>query len=174
MQAIRATTDFLGVNYYTRRIVAYDPSDAFIQAKQTYRAYAPRAEFEEFENWPEALYKVLLRVKKEYGNIPVYISENGTTTLDTKTEDGCVHDPVRVKYLRHHFAATWQAMQEGCDVRGYFVWSLMDNFEWGFGFTKRFGIVYVDHEDDLRRIPKDSAYFLAQTIRDNGLEMRSL
>jgi beta-glucosidase len=80
---------------------------------------------------------------------------------------------VRVDYLRRHFAAAHQARKDGADVRGYFVWSLVDNFEWGFGFTKRFGIVYVDYEDDLRRVLKDSAHFYADVIRKNGFMIRS-
>jgi len=98
----------------------------------------------------------------------VYISENGTSGGDTVSPDGCVHDPVRVEYLRRHFAAAWQAIQEGCDVRGYFVWSFYDNFEWGFGFTKRFGVVYTDYARDLRRIIKDSGHFFAGVCADNG------
>jgi beta-glucosidase len=173
LECISAPTDFFGLNYYTRRLVAHDEASAFIRAKQVYRPYAWRAEFEEFEDWPEALYLTLRRIRDDYGNPPVYVSENGTTVLDVLGEDGCVHDPVRVDYLRRHFAAAWQAQREGADVRGYFVWSLLDNFEWGFGFTKRFGLVYVDYEDDLRRIPKDSAFFYADVIRKNGFVVRS-
>jgi len=174
LQAMQAPLDFLGINYYTRRLVAHDHTEPFIQAKQVYRSYVPRAEFEEFEVWPEGLYKVLKRVKEEYTDLPLYISENGTTLLDAISEDGCVHDPGRVQYLHDHFAATHQAIAEGCDVRGYFVWSFMDNFEWGFGFSKRFGIVYVDYKNNLRRIPKDSAYFLAQTLLSNSIKVHSL
>jgi beta-glucosidase len=173
MESISAPTDFFGLNYYTRRLVAADPSSSFIEAKQVYRPYAYRAEFEEFEDWPEALYLTLRRIRDEYGNPPVYVSENGTTTIDTLGDDGCVHDPVRVDYLRRHFAAAHQARKEGADVRGYFVWSLLDNFEWGFGFTKRFGIVYVDYQDGLRRVLKDSAHFYADVIRKNGFTVRS-
>ncbi len=174
MEAIAAPIDFLGVNYYTRRLVACDAEDGFIQAKQVYRSHVGRAEFEEFEIWPEGLYKVLVRVKEEYTDLPLYVTENGTTVMDTVSEDGCVHDPDRVGYLRDHFAAVHQAIREGCDVRGFFVWSLLDNFEWGFGFTKRFGIVYVDYDDDLRRILKDSAHFVAQVLRSNSLTVHSI
>ena len=173
LESISAPTDFFGLNYYTRRLVAANPEDAFIGAKQAYRPYGMRAEFEEFEDWPEALYLVLRRLRDEYGNPRVYVSENGTTTVDTLGDDGCVHDPVRVDYLRRHFAAAWQARKEGADVAGYFVWSILDNFEWGFGFAKRFGLVYVDYEDGLRRIPKDSAHFLSHVIRKRGFMVRS-
>ena len=167
MEAIATKMDFLGINYYTRRLVAYDSSDPHIQAKQVYRPCIPRAEFEEWEINPEALYLLLRDVKLHYGNIPVYISENGTSRQDHISDDGCVHDPERVEYLRRHFAAAWQAIQEGCELRGYFVWSLYDNFEWGFGFSKRFGVVYTDYDKSRRRIVKDSGHFLADVIGRN-------
>lgn len=171
METIAAKADFLGVNYYTRRLVAHNPADTHIQAKQVYRPYIARAEFEEWEINPEALFLLLRDIKTHYGNIPVYISENGTSGADSVSADGCVHDPVRVEYLRRHFAAAWQAISEGCDVRGYFVWSFYDNFEWGFGFTKRFGVVYVDYEDNLRRVIKDSGHFLSGVCAHNGFRV---
>jgi beta-glucosidase len=168
MAAIATRSDFLGINYYTRRLVAANPADAHIGAKQVYRPYFPRAEFEEWEINPEALYRLLVDVRKSYGDISIYISENGTSGADRVSGDGCVHDPVRVDYLRRHFAAAWQAIADGVDVRGYFVWSLYDNFEWGFGFTKRFGVVYTDYENGLRRIVKDSGHFFADVSANNG------
>jgi len=165
-------TDFLGINYYTRRLVAFDEANTHIKAKQVYRPCLRRAEFEEWEINPEALYRLLVDVRKTTGNIPVYISENGTTGTDVVTDDGCVHDPVRVEYLRRHFAAAWQAIQDGCDVRGYFVWSLYDNFEWGFGYTKRFGIVYTDFANKLRRVIKDSGHFFSAVCDGNGFTVR--
>ncbi len=173
MKLISTPTDFLGLNYYTRRLVHYDPKNPFIQASQTYRSHTPRAEFEEFEDWPEGLYHTLCRIRDEYGNPPVYITENGTTTLDEISDDGCVHDPVRVDYLRRHFSAAYQAITEGCQCKGFFVWSLLDNYEWAFGFSKRFGLVFVDYTDNLHRIPKDSAYFFRQVIRKNGFRIHS-
>jgi beta-glucosidase len=160
--------DFLGINYYTRRLVSHAPEDSHIKAKQTYRMHIKRAEFEEWEWYPEGLYKTLVNIKEQYGNIPVYITENGTSGLDAVSTDGCVHDPERVEYLRRHFAAVWQAINEGCDIRGYFVWTLYDNFEWGFGFTKRFGLVYIDHANSLKRIVKDSGHFAAAVFDRNG------
>ena len=154
-------------------LVAHDEDEKLIRARQVYRSYVPRPEFEEWEDWPEGLYLTLRRIRDEYGNPPVYITESGTTSLDAVSADGCVHDPVRVDYLRRHFAAVHQALVEGADVRGYFVWSLIDNFEWGFGRTKRFGIVYTDYGNDLRRIPKDSAHFYAGVIDKNGFTVQS-
>ncbi|MDR2479765.1 MAG: beta-glucosidase [Treponema sp.] len=165
---ISGPVDFLGINYYTRRLVSAAPADGHINAKQTYRAHIKRAEFEEWEWYPEGLYKTLIDIKEQYNNIPVYITENGTSGPDVISADGCVHDPERVEYLRRHFAAAWQAIQEGCDVRGYFVWTLYDNFEWGFGFTKQFGLVYIDRQNGLRRVIKDSGHFTAGVFDRNG------
>ena len=167
-ETMAVQNDFLGVNYYTRRLVSHAPEDSHIKAKQVYRPHIKRAEFEEWEIFPEGLYKVLLDIKSGYGNIPVYITESGTSCLDKISEDGCVHDPERVEYLRRHFAAAWQAIKEGCAVKGYFVWSLYDNLEWGFGFTKRFGFVYIDRENKLKRIVKDSGHFMSSVCGKNG------
>jgi beta-glucosidase len=163
--------DFLGVNYYTRRLVSYAPEDSHIKAKQVYRPYIKRAEFEEWEIFPEGLYKVLVNIKEQYGNIPAYVTESGASLLDRVSEDGCIHDPDRIEYYRRHFAAAWQAIQEGSDLRGYFVWSLYDNLEWGFGYTKRFGFVYVDRKNNLKRIIKDSGHFIASVFEKNGIKV---
>ena len=167
-EIIAENTDFLGLNYYTRRLVVNDDGDKHIKAKQVYRPHIKRGEFEEWEWFPEGLYKVLINIKEQYGNIPVYITENGTSCDDKVTDDGCVHDPDRVEFYRRHFAAAWQAIQEGCDLRGFFTWSIYDNLEWGFGFTKRFGLVYIDREDNLKRIIKDSGHFFASVTGKNG------
>lgn len=174
-KTMAAPADFMGINYYTRRLVAFDPNDSHIKAKQAYRAHVLRAEFEEWEVHPEGLYNILIRMKEEYGNIPIYISENGTSCLDEKVaDDGCVHDPGRVDFLRRHFAAAYQAIQEGADVRGYFTWSFCDNFEWGFGNSKRFGVVYIDYENNLRRVIKDSGHFLSDVCCNNGFTVSSV
>jgi beta-glucosidase len=112
-----------------------------------------------------------VNIKEHYGNIPVYIAESGTSCSDVVSEDGCVHDPGRVEYLRRHFAAAWQAIKEGCDLKGYFVWSLYDNMEWGFGYTKKFGIVYVDRMNNLKRIIKDSGHFVSSVCSKNGFDV---
>jgi len=96
------------------------------------------------------------------------VTENGAAYDDVVGPDGSVDDPERVRYLRLHLAAVHEAITAGVDVRGYFVWSLLDNFEWAYGFSKRFGIIHVDYET-LERTPKDSARFYAEVTRANGL-----
>jgi beta-glucosidase len=97
----------------------------------------------------------------------VYVTENGTSLPDAPGADGVIHDPVRVRYIARHAAAVRQAIADGADVRGYFLWSFMDNFEWGFGFTKRFGMTWVDYETQ-DRILKDSGRWYSRTARENG------
>ena len=106
-------------------------------------------------------------MKENYGGLPLYITENGAAFYDPPTAHGEVADPLRVDYLRTHLQAAREAIDRGVDLRGYFVWSLLDNLEWSLGFSKRFGIVHVDFET-LKRTPKASARLYAEVIRTNG------
>ncbi len=118
--------------------------------------------------YPQGLTDTLLWLRERYGTFPVYITENGAAFADPKTARGPIlEDPLRVDYLRAHLAAAWKALQSGVDLRGYFVWSLLDNLEWSHGFAKRFGIVHVDHETQKRTL-KASARFYADVIRTGG------
>jgi beta-glucosidase len=121
---------------------------------------------------PQSLYRMLNRLYFEYQVPAIYITENGAAFPDEVSEDGQVHDERRRAYLEAHFRATHRAMQCGVPVRGYFVWSFMDNFEWSFGYTKRFGIVYVDFETQ-QRIVKDSGTWYSRVIAQNGFEASS-
>ena len=176
LETIAAPMDFLGVNYYTRRVMAHDPGaraaggHGFLDARQVYWPFVPRAHFEEWEIAPEGLYRTLLRVSREYHPPYLYVTENGTSLPDAPGPDGAVHDPVRTRYLARHTAAVHQAIADGADVRGYFLWSLLDNFEWGFGYTKRFGIVWVDYATQ-KRIVKDSGRWYAEAARKNGFPL---
>lgn len=173
MEAIQAPTDFLGVNYYTRRIIEHDPQGrttegrGFLAARQIYRAFQPRGHFDEWEIYPEGLYKLLMRIHSEYGAPNIYISENGTSLPDQPDATNTIHDQTRINFLARHIAAIQQASVDGAKIKGYFVWSLMDNFEWGFGFTKRFGIVHVDYQSQKRSL-KDSANWYGQLCRNNS------
>jgi beta-glucosidase len=117
---------------------------------------------------PSGLTDLLTRIHDGYPELPVVITENGAAFADTVSEDAAVHDEDRIAYLRTHLAAVHEAIQRGVDVRGYYVWSLLDNFEWAFGYTKRFGIVHVDY-DTLERTPKDSARWYADVINKNAV-----
>jgi beta-glucosidase len=111
---------------------------------------------------------VLLWVREHYGDMPLYITENGAAFYDPpRPVDGRIDDPLRVHYYREHLRAAHAAIREGVDLRGYFAWSLLDNFEWSLGYAKRFGLVHVDYET-LKRTPKTSARFYAEVIRSKG------
>jgi len=167
MEAIGVPIDFLGVNYYSRGVVRADPEGGPLQATGVRPEGSEYTEMD-WEIYPAGLYELLTHLHNEYDGPAMYITENGAAFADELVDDA-VEDPRRVAYLRDHFAAAWQAIEEGVDLRGYFVWSLMDNFEWALGYSKRFGIVYVDYEMQ-RRIPKRSALWYKDVIARNGIE----
>jgi beta-glucosidase len=164
---IRQPLDFLGVNYYTRRVVRHDETAPLLRASAVRvpgRAYTPRG----WEIYPEGLVRVLRDVAERYGTIPLYVTENGAALDDPPHAAGrTVDDPLRVGYLRDHLAAAREAIRLGVDLRGYFVWSLLDNFEWNHGYSMRFGLVHVDFETQ-QRTPKASAHYYREVIRTNG------
>ena len=121
-----------------------------------------------WEIYPEGITELLLWLADRYDNPPVYITENGAAFEDTVGGDGRVHDERRRLYIEQHLEAVFKAREQGVDVRGYFAWSLLDNFEWSYGYDKRFGIVRVDY-DTQKRTPKDSALWYSDVIRRNGV-----
>jgi len=151
MQTIAAPLDFLGVNYYTRSIIRAGSNGTAPTAVP-----ADGAEHTEmdWEVYPDGLSDLLLRLRDDYELPPLYITENGAAFPDAR-QNGSVPDTQRVSYLDRHLGALAHAIEQGVAVRGYFVWSLLDNFEWAFGYTRRFGIVYVDFQT-LERVPKAS------------------
>jgi beta-glucosidase len=160
LEAISAATDFLGVNYYRRTRVAASPNGGRPVAVQT--AAAEHTDMG-WEVYPDGLHRLLLRVQREYAPREVYVTENGAAYTDVRNHDGSVRDPERVAYLDRHIGAVSRAAAEGVPVRGYFVWSLQDNFEWAYGYSRRFGIVYVDYPT-LERVPKDSYRWYRELI----------
>ncbi len=110
-------------------------------------------------------------MRQRYGEIPLYVTENGAAFYDPPTTSGpALDDPLRVEYFREHLRAAARVLEQGVDLRGYFAWSLLDNFEWNHGFSKRFGIVHVDYETQ-RRTPKASARFYSEVIRTRGANL---
>ena len=155
---ISQNIDFLGVNYYTRSLLS---SKGFI-------GKVPGSEYTEmgWEVHAPALYRLLIKLNADYNLPPIFITENGCALPDELTAEGNVHDTRRIKYMHDHLVAIRKAMLEGVHVRGYFSWSLLDNFEWQHGFSKRFGMVYVDFETQKRHI-KDSGHWYAKVIQHN-------
>lgn len=151
MATISAPLDFLGVNTYTRNIVRANPETG---QPETVVAHGAEHTAKGWEVFPEALTNVLVRLRDDYTPPKLYVTENGAAFEDAVV-DGEVDDPKRVSYLDSHLAAVGRAIDDGVPVAGYFLWSLLDNFEWARGYTERFGIVYVDFET-LERTPKTS------------------
>jgi beta-glucosidase len=156
MRLISQPIDFLGINYYTR---------AWVSTEQPPRAqpFALGATNMGWEIYPQGLTEVLVRHKREYPNLPpIFITENGLASPD-QLVDGEISDHQRIDYLRGHLGAIANAMRAGVDIRGYFYWSLLDNFEWNSGYTKRFGLIHVDYATQ-QRTPKRSAHWYREFI----------
>jgi beta-glucosidase len=160
--------DFLGVNYYTRSVTRFDAGVWPLKAAAARRR--PRATYSEmgWEVYPRGLADTLRWVRDRYGAVPLYVTENGAAFHDPPSVAGeRLEDPLRVEYLRSHLRAVRSALDSQVDLRGYFVWSLLDNFEWAHGYSKRFGIVHVDFSSQ-RRTLKASADFYSRVIASNG------
>lgn len=165
MELISQPLDFLGFNLYQG-----DPVSADAQAPHGIRVHPfPEGVPMSYMNWPvtpEAMYFAVKEVYSRYRK-PVFITENGMASNDMVSLDGKVHDPNRIDYTARYLQALRQAADEGAQVRGYFHWSLMDNFEWAEGYRPRFGLIYVDYATK-KRIPKDSFYWYRDVIAQNG------
>ncbi len=162
-----ARPDFVGVNYYLRETLRDAPAAWPTRAETVHQPGSTYTEMG-WEVHPPGLADTLLWVAERYGRPPTYVTENGAAFYDPpRATEGRVHDPLRVQYLRDHLTAVADAARRGADVRGYFAWSLLDNFEWEHGYSKRFGLVHVDYERQART-PKDSALFYRDVIRSNG------
>ncbi|MDG1375613.1 MAG: GH1 family beta-glucosidase [Yoonia sp.] len=164
MAEISQPIDFLGVNYYTRNTISADPDAAWPHIKSV---TGPLDKTQMgWEIYPDGLHYFLTRAARDYvGDLPIYVTENGMA-WDDHVENGTVYDPVRTQFVSDHFAAAKRAISDGANVKGFFYWSLLDNFEWAFGYEKRFGMVHVDF-DTLKRTPKASYHALKYAIARN-------
>jgi beta-glucosidase len=174
MKIISRPIDFLGVNYYSREFARAAWYIPFLRAwvdevsvnDQEQMIHGVQYTNAGREVYPPAFYTMLMRLKNEYGNPLMYITENGASFTDL-IENECVHDPLRISFLQGYMEAAAQAIRDGVNLHGYFIWSLVDNFEWNSGFSKRFGLVYVDHKTQ-QRIVKDSGFWVREMIRSQG------
>lgn len=162
---IGLTGDFLGINYYTRVVMRHVENGTVLKVERIPIVGATTSMG--WEIHPESLYLLLKRIEKDFTKgLPIIITENGAA-MDDHLVDGVVNDADRQQYIRDHLIACHKFIQDGGNLAGYFAWSFMDNFEWALGYDRRFGIVYVDYETQ-QRTPKQSAWWLKQTIENNG------
>jgi beta-glucosidase len=162
----RAKSDFLGINMYSRGVQKFHPENALFQSQDV---IVPGAKYSDmgWEIAPESLYDLLVELSLHYANIPIVIAENGGAFPDQTMVSGVVVDSDREQYLASHLKSVGKAIAKGVDVKRYYVWSRLDNFEWGLGYSKRFGIIRVDY-DTLKRTIKQSGRFYQRWIRDRG------
>ncbi|HEY0697518.1 MAG TPA: GH1 family beta-glucosidase [Micromonospora sp.] len=160
-QVIATPIDFLGVNHYQQIVVSHDDTEPHLRARAV--AAEPATTSLRWSVKPDSLRNVLLRVATEYPAPPLYVTENGASFDDHVDHQGDVVDPDRIDYLRGYLQAAAEAIRAGVNLQGYFVWSLMDNFEWAEGYGKRFGLIYVDYATQ-RRTPKASASWYRDVI----------
>lgn len=163
LELIGAPTDFAGINHYQRVLALNDPSQPF-GVRET--PAEPATTSFGWSVLPESLTAVLTRVAREFTALPLYVTENGASYHDYVTPEGEVRDPERVDYLAGYIGAAGAAIAAGVDLRGYYAWSFLDNFEWAEGYSKRFGLVYVDYRTQ-ERIPKSSALWYRDRIAEH-------
>jgi len=160
-EVIASPSDFMGVNHYQRLVVHAEPADAHLGARSV-----PAEPATTSLGWsvrPESLRNVLVRVSREYASLPLYVTENGACFEDYVDPNGRVVDSERITYLAGYLAAAGEAIRDGVNLRGYFAWSLLDNFEWAEGYRKRFGLIHLDYGTQART-PKASAYWYRDLI----------
>ena len=165
MEIIRTPLDFIGINLYSRDVIAADESDRNLGVRRVTVTGAEQTDFG-WEVYPESIYRTIMRIWNDY-RLPIYITENGCACNDGPV-DGAVNDDRRISFLQRYIAQVARAIAEGADVRGYYHWTLTDNFEWAEGFSKRFGLVHVDFETQ-RRTVKKSGHWYRDVIAANRL-----
>jgi beta-glucosidase len=169
LEAICQPMDYIGLNYYSPARLTADPNDPLGWKVVPRSPQAPRPDMPGWEIFAPAMRSLLLQYHRRY-RLPIYVTENGMSiSADAPGADGAVHDPRRIEFIKRHLVEIRRAMDQGADVRGYFHWSLMDNFEWALGFTQRFGLVHVDFKTQ-KRTPKDSALWYRDFIRERAFE----
>jgi len=149
------STDFVGLNYYTR---AYADLESF-NKEMLIMGENERVSQKGWAEYPEGIYHCIMYIRKKFGDTPIYITENGLSTDD---------DTWRIEYIKNHLVQVSRAIQDGANVKGYLYWSNLDNFEWECGYYAKFGLIAVDRENGLKRIPKNSAWVYADIIKNNG------
>ncbi|NLD49628.1 MAG: beta-glucosidase [Clostridiaceae bacterium] len=165
LDIISQPMDFLAINYYTSDFVKHDPSKK-VESLDKMLENIERTDMD-WIVYPEGLFDLLMRLHNDYGKPDIIISENGAAFVDTLTQQGKIHDERRVNYLNTHLTQVHRAIEQGVNLKGFYLWSLLDNFEWNHGYSKKFGIVHVDLNTQKRTI-KDSGYWYKNVIENMG------
>jgi len=169
LDKIKGTTDYLGLNHYNSDFVYYDHFGGWLKARlEPYSASGWGLTEMGWGINPDGLRKEVLNITKNYGKPKIILTENGCAAVDNPDENGYVSDHDRIRFLRAHIIALYEAIQDGANVSGYYVWSILDNFEWERGYSKTFGLVRVEPES-LKRIPKLSASWYREVIKNQGV-----
>jgi len=167
VEGCKEPLDFIGINLYTRTLCANNPDEPYLGIRQVPGPGAKTAFG--WEVWPEALYTQIMRTHRDYG-VPIYVTENGCSYPTSPGADGRVQDQERTDFYNGYIGQVGRAIAEGADVRGYYAWTLIDNFEWGMGYSQRFGLVHVDFENGQKRTIKDSGYWYRDLIARGEIE----
>ncbi|TYS17699.1 beta-glucosidase [Rossellomorea vietnamensis] len=168
METINQKIDFLGINYYTGSVARYKKDHELFDVEKVDIGYE-KTDIG-WNIYPEGFYKVLCKIKDQYGDVPIYITENGACYNDG-VEDGRVKDTRRIQYLKQHLTSLQRSIESGVNIKGYLTWSLLDNFEWAEGYDKRFGLIHIDFHT-LKRTKKDSYYWYKQTVNNGWFDMK--
>jgi len=167
LERISTKIDFLGVNYYTRTVVKADRKEVFLGVSSVKPKAAQYTEMD-WEIYPVGIYEILRRIHNDYDEPVIYITENGAAFADKIDKNGQVNDTSRIEYLEGHFLQAHRAIEEGVKLSGYFVWSLLDNFEWAHGYSRRFGLIHTDYPTQ-KRIIKASGWWYKKVIEKKGI-----
>ncbi|WP_096187134.1 GH1 family beta-glucosidase [Evansella halocellulosilytica] len=167
MEAIHSPIDFLGINYYTGSVSRYKEGEGLFDHERVDKGY-DQTDIG-WNIYPEGFYHVLVYIKEKYGDIPIYITENGSCYNDEPV-DGKVNDTGRIDYLKQHLISLHRSIESGVNIKGYLTWSLLDNFEWAEGYSKRFGIVHVNYRT-LERTKKESFYWYQKFLETNWIKL---
>lgn len=168
LDLMKQKIDVLGINYYSRSIFVPNQSDTHFQG--TTLEETSYVTEKKWKIYPHGLYNIIEDLSKRYGKIPIQVTENGAAFQDIYREGNpaIIQDDDRIYYLRDHLAEVYKAIKNGFNVTGYFYWSLLDNFEWADGYSKKFGLIEVD-PSTLQRIPKKSYYYYQDIIKNGGI-----
>lgn len=167
MELISQPIDFMGINYYSGSVARYKEGNGMFEVEPIWVDYQKTD-----IGWPvyaDGFYKVLTHLHQVYGDVPIYITENGAC-YNHEVKDGIVNDQERIDYLKQHLTALHRAIKSGVPIKGYILWSLLDNFEWAEGYSKRFGIIHVNYRT-FERTKKESYYWYQSTVHNNWFEI---